>query len=65
MDAKLPNQFWNDAVTIANYFQNRLTIKGALWQESAPKMEHVRLFGSEAHQKSKGPSMISEPKKAL
>lgn len=51
--ANLPRKFWDEAVTTANYLQNRLITSSTnrtpyeLWHGKRPQMKSLALFGSE------------------
>ena len=51
LDASLQNTFWAEAVTAANYMQNRLPTRASLvtpyegWTGCKPNINHFRIFG--------------------
>lgn len=56
LDAKLPHQFWAEAVSTATYLRNRSptsAVEGATphqaWYGQKPRVEHLRVFGSAAY----------------
>lgn len=52
IDAGLPNRFWGEAVTMANYIQNRLPSKSVEttsfegWFKKKPNIKHFQKFGA-------------------
>lgn len=52
LDGKCGNEFWAEAVTMANYVQNRLPAKGIdktpfeMWNGSKPNISHFMMFGA-------------------
>ena len=56
LDARLPHQFWAEAISTAIYLRNRSptsAVKGATpyqaWYKKRPEVEHLRVFGSTAY----------------
>ena len=56
LDADLPQRFWAEAISTANYLRNRCpshAIKGVTpyqaWHGVKPKVEHLRVFGCESY----------------
>lgn len=55
IDAGMPHIFWAEAVVAANYTQNRLPGRSILttpfesWFGCKPKLDHMRVFGSECY----------------
>ena len=56
LDAKLPHQFWAEAISTATYLRNRSptsAVEGATphqaWYGQKPRVEHLRVFGSAAY----------------
>jgi transposase InsO family protein len=55
IDAVLPNKYWGEAVTTANYLQNLLPTRDRLktpyeyWEGVKPKLTHTRRFGCVAY----------------
>ena len=56
LDADLPQRFWAEAVSTANYLKNRCpsrAVKGMTpyeaWHGTRPKVEHLRVFGCESY----------------
>lgn len=52
IEAKLPKTFWGEAITTANYIQNRVITRATnstpfeLWNQVKPNMTDVHIFGS-------------------
>lgn len=52
IDAKLPKTFWGEAITTANYIQNRVITRATnvtpyeLWNQIKPNMTDIHIFGS-------------------
>ena len=55
LDAKLPKQFWAEAISTAVYLKNRSPSKALnmtpyeVWHGRKPKVNHFRVFGSDAY----------------
>ena len=56
IDAKLPQQFWAEALSTAVYLKNRSPTKAVdgmtscgAWTRKKPKVAHLRVFGCEAY----------------
>ena len=56
LDAKLPHQFWAEAISTATYLRNRSptsAVKGATpyegWHGDKPQVKHLKVFGSTAY----------------
>ncbi|KMQ86061.1 retrovirus-related pol polyprotein from transposon tnt 1-94 [Lasius niger] len=54
-DAKLPDTYWGEAISTANYLQNRLPTKATsntpyeLWEGTTPDVKHIHVFGCAAY----------------
>ena len=55
LDAKLPKEFWAEAISTAVYLKNRSPTKALkltpyeAWHGTKPKVNHLRVFGSDAY----------------
>ena len=56
LDARLPHEFWAEAVSTAVYIRNRCPTKAVsemtpyeAWYGEKPKVEHLRVFGCDAY----------------
>lgn len=54
-DTKLPDTYWGEAISTANYVQNRLPTKATsntpyeLWEGTTPDVKHIHVFGCAAY----------------
>ena len=55
-ESGLGKQYWGEAITAANYLQNRLPSSSSIektpyefWHNKKPSYNHIRIFGSEAY----------------
>lgn len=52
IEARLPNKYWGEAVSTANYIQNRLTTRVTnitpfeVWNKRKPDLKHIQVFGT-------------------
>ena len=49
LDAKLPKKFWAEGVSIAVYFKNRSMMPYKVWNGRKPKVNHLRVSGSDVY----------------
>ena len=55
LDSKLPKRFWGEAISTAVYLRNRSPVKALkktpfeVWRGKKPKVNHLRVFGSDAY----------------
>lgn len=55
LDSKLPKKFWGEAISTAVYLKNRTPVKVLnktpfeVWHGKRPKVNHLRVFGSDAY----------------
>ena len=55
LDSKLPKKFWGEAISTAVYLKNRTPVKALnktpfeVWHGKKPKVNHLRVFGSDAY----------------
>lgn len=54
-DAKLPDQYWGETISTANYLQNRLPTRATsktpyeLWEGIVPDVKHIHIFDCTAY----------------
>ena len=55
LNSKLPKKFWGEAILTAVYLKNRTPVKALnktpfeVWHGKKPKVNHLRMFGSDAY----------------
>ena len=55
LNSKLPKKFWGEAISTAVYLKNRTPVKALnktpfeVWHGKKPKVNHLRMFGSDAY----------------
>ena len=55
IDSKLPNKYWGEAISTANYLQNILPTAGETatpherWEGVQPSVTHIKQFGCQAY----------------
>nr|PNR27684.1 hypothetical protein PHYPA_029836 [Physcomitrium patens] len=65
-EAQLSRSYWGEAVTCAEYIQNRLPTKAIpshttpfeLWHKKKPDLTHIRVFGSRCYAKIPDPLLV-------